>query len=388
MEKQKIIVNELCTACASCAQRCPQQCIEMKSNEEGFEYPVIDEKKCINCGICAKVCPLNKSEDNTDKHNIPKSYAVINKNSEVRYESSSGGAFSVFAENIIDKGGIVYGCVLNKKLEAVHIGVENKQDLIRLRGSKYVQSKIGNVYKEIEEHLKNDRYVMFVGTPCQVSGLDCYLGRKYDKLLLVDFICHGVPSPLIFKEYISYIQGKYKEKVCDFKFRNKDYGWNQTGLQLGTKYVLGSGKTVRKYPAVKDVYMNGFLSDIYLRESCYKCKFKSIPKDYADITIADFWGINKIDKQLNDKKGTSLVLIHSEKGQKKWDEINDLVVYKEVKYEDAIRKNKSLIKSAKENRERISFFGDYKNKGFEYVMRRYLNPLKWIFDKAKKMMLK
>lgn len=304
------------------------------------------------------------------------------KDDAVRYDSSSGGVFSILANAILEQEGIVYGCALNDRLQAVHIGIERKEELWKLRGSKYIQSEIGDAYKEIREILDSGRKVMFVGTPCQVAGLDSFLlGKTYDNLYKVDFICHGVPSPKIFEAYIENLENKYNSNIISFRFRNKDNGWNAS-IQLGTEIKFANGLKIRKYPAYKDSFMNGFSDDLYLRPSCYNCVFKGLQKKYTDFTIADFWGVNKVAKHLYDGKGTSLVLVHNERADLLWNQVKEDFYFEFIHLENAICRNPSLISSAKENPNRKSFFEDFERKGYSYVERKYLSAHIWFIHKV------
>lgn len=376
-----------CCGCSACAQICPQKCISMQEDAEGFAYPQVDLAKCINCGLCEKVCPIIQKANlySPDEHNLPRAIGGWHKDESVRLDSSSGGAFTLFAEYILANGGIVYGCTLNEAFRAEHIGVDNMNDLSRLRGSKYLQSDINGVYAEIKGWLKQGRLVLFTGTPCQAAGLHSFLQRKYDNLYVVDFICHGVPSPKVFRSYIKSLEKKLADTVISFKFRCKDCGWNPTGLQLGTLTETESGKLVRLSPGYKDAYMNGFLDDVYLRPSCYACEFKCLPKYYSDITIADFWGVKKVDPKLFDGRGTSLLLINSEHGEEIFDKVKDKFFHKECDLQSAIRRNKSLIKSVAWNPHRERFFQDYAAMPFEKVQKKYMSAFTWAAHKALKM---
>ena len=378
-----------CCGCGACVQTCPVKCISMKEDSEGFLFPFVDESKCIGCNACEKSCPIISSVEKLEEaavFNVPKAYGGWIKDEKIRMDSSSGGAFTLFANYILKNGGIVYGAAMDEKLVCKHIGVETKAGLSKLRGSKYVQSIIGNVYSEIKEQLKAGRLVLFSGTPCQAAGLYSYLGkRKWNNLYVVDFICHGVPSPKVFADYMKYMGCKHKAKILSFKFRMKDRQWNPTGLQLGTGTGTGTGtgRIIRHFPGFMDPFMNGFLSDIYLRTSCYKCKFKLIPKYYSDITIADFWGVHKNYPKLYDGKGTSLVLINSLNGEKLLEKVESNFYYSRVDFDKAISKNKSLIRSAKPSIKRDSFFRDYQKKSFNYVRKKYMNPFAWGMHKIK-----
>lgn len=374
-----------CCGCGACEQICSSKCIRLEEDMEGFLYPKVEEEECISCNLCEQVCPV-KIEKNSSESKRSFAYGGWHKNDDVRFDSSSGGAFTAIAEYIIKKGGIVYGCTLNENMEAVHIGVENEDDLVLLRGSKYVQSKMNNVYRDIKEHLKKERRVLFVGTPCQAAGLCSFLGKRDENLYIIDFICHGVPSSKLFHEYIADMERKYLKKVTGFRFRNKDYGWNQTGLQLGPRIDFVDGTFVRKYPAFLDCYMNAFLDDVCLRPSCYSCKFKDITKDYSDFTIADFWGVNKVSRALNDGKGTSLVLVHNDRADELLSEIGNWFQYEQVDIERVIRGNCSLIKSAKWNPNRERFYLELNKKGYRYVKYKYMLAVTWGFHKICNMM--
>lgn len=378
-----------CCGCGACENACIAGCITMTADKEGFLFPRVNKDACINCGACDRACPILCQDTgaalNTEVFKKPKAIGGWIKDDAIRYDSSSGGAFSLFANYILSQGGIVYGAAMCDDMQVRHTAVECKEDLTRLRGSKYVQSQIGDTYKKIKENLNDGRAVLFSGTPCQAAGLYSYLGkRKYEKLFVIDFICHGIPSPRVFADYISYMENKIGERITEFKFRMKDRNWNPSGLQLGTGTGTGTGTGhfVRQYPGFMDPYMNGFLDDTYLRLSCYDCKFKSLPKQYADITIADFWGVKKRYPDLYDGKGTSLVLINSKHGQDIFELVKDDFFYKEVDFEKAIQRNKSLIKSVKFNTRREKFFAEYENRPFVFLMHKYMTPFNWGVHKA------
>lgn len=372
-----------CCGCEACVQACPSKCIEVIKDEEGFVYPKVNEDKCVKCNLCNNVCPIDNNLLIPKNSNNPIAIGGSHKDEKILEESSSGGAFSLFANKILSNGGAVCGCTLDEENKAKHIIVEKKVDLIKLKGSKYVQSRIGNCYIEIKKRLSKGQEVLFVGTPCEVAGLYTFLqGKEYNNLLTMDFICHGTPSPMVFEDYIKNEENKRNSKISLFKFRNKDKGWNQTGLQLGTYYEFKSGKRIRNYPAFKDSYMNAFLDDLCLRPSCYDCSFKKIPKVYADITVADFWGVDYVDPVLNNKMGTSLLLINTKKGESFWEKVNENFIYKKVDYEKAITYNPTLIKSSTLNKNRSKFFEDYKNNGFNYCKNKYMSMFVWAFHKV------
>ena len=361
----------------------------MIRDSEGFEYPAIDEAACINCGLCERVCPVFTCEAIRRPEQSGyemRAFGGWHQDDGIRYDSSSGGAFTLLAECIIKDGGIVFGCTLDSDMQAVHTGVDDIRELDKLRGSKYVQSDVGETYKKVKEELSNGRKVMFVGTPCQAAGLFSYIGKKViDNLYIVDFICHGVPSPLVFEEYVKSIERRMDAKLISFRFRNKDHGWNQTGLQPGTLATFDNGEKVRHFPAFFDPYMNAFLEDICLRPSCYECRFKELPKEYADITLADYWGVGRIEPDLYDKKGTSLILVNTPHGTELWNSIKDGLYYKETDFTAATKRNRPLRESAKLNPKRDTFFEELEEHGFEYVRRKYMSGIVWFWHRTEQL---
>ena len=363
-------------------QACPQKCISMKTDEEGFAYPEVDQSLCVGCGKCDSVCPVLKDYPITGNEKLPVALGGSHKDSEILKNSSSGGAFSLFARKIIADGGVVCACRLDESMKPVHSFAVTTEELAPFRSSKYVQSDIGTCYSETDRHLKDGRKVLFVGTPCQCAGLLSYLGRTDENLITIDFICHGVPSPKVFEEYLKSVEKKTDDKISGFLFRTKERNWVQSGMQQGTVTHFKSGKRIEKFPAYRDEYMNGFLSDIMLRPSCYECRFKSIPKSYSDITIADFWGVKKVLPEMNNPKGTSLILLNSEKGEALFDSVKDDFEYRFADLNDAIKENRSLTHSSPLNSMRYYFFEELRKKGYDSVSRKYFTPFKWAVNTA------
>ena len=326
--------KSLCAGCSACANICPKKCIEMVADERGFLYPSIKESECVQCGLCNKICPFLKPKDVQEDKNA---YAAYYKDESVRGVSSSGGLFGCLAEEILNENGIVFGAAFADDFKSIkHIGIERKEDLPKLYGSKYLQSVIGDSYKSAENYLKADRLVLFVGTSCQISGLKAYLRKDYDNLLTVDVICHGTPSPLIWRDYVTEKEQKHGSKIVGANFRNKRFGWSKYALLLsfadGSEYCeLGS----------KDEYIRGFLMDLYLRESCYKCKCKG-EHVLSDISLGDFWGIEGVLPNFSDNKGASAVILNTEKGKTFFEKIKSRLVIEKVTYSDILKGNPSL----------------------------------------------
>lgn len=326
-----ITQKENCCGCSACAQRCPKQCITMQADDEGFLYPIIDTNLCIDCGLCEKVCPIiNKNEPRMPL----KVYAAINKNEEIRMQSSSGGIFTLLAEKTIKEGGVVFGVKFDKNWQAVFDYTETIEGIAPFRGSKYVQATVGNAYKQAESFLKNGRKVLFSGTPCQIAGLKKFLRKEYENLLTVDIICHGVPSPKVWDIYLKETCSKllknmpneeysvgsakdrdYKSCIEAISFRSKITGWQNFSFLLKLKFSTNDKKksVVFSEEVGKNNYMRIMISHLSLRPSCHYCHCKS-GKSHSDITIGDFWGIDKYNSQIDDDKGISAVLVNTEKG--------------------------------------------------------------------------
>lgn len=346
------VSEKICTGCATCANICPSNAISMIANSEGFLFPVIDQKKCIHCGLCYKKCPAIDFAFTTPT--MPECYAVWAQK-DIREVSSSGGMFTVLAQYILRKKGIVVGAAWNSKFHVEHIIIDSEADLAKLRSSKYVQSSISEeLFKDIKTYLEHGRYVLFSGCPCQVAGLKNYLGKDYDNLLCVDIVCHGVPSPLVLESYISELANGRKVKHIDFR-EKKYFGWSTiTAVQFedGTEYV-------KKYS--ESPWYIGFLQGIIVRECCGSCKYAKTQR-VGDITLGDFWQIHKIEPKYNDWRGTSLVLINTEKGKRYFDltKIN-LALVGQLNLAQELPYNGQLNRPTKITFARKEFFNLFKN---------------------------
>lgn len=351
-----------CMGCHACYNRCPVQAIEMVEDEKGFKYPQVNKEKCINCGLCERVCPILNQRK---VENTPKAYAVKNKNEEIREKSSSGGMFSLIAEKVLQDGGVVFGVAFNEKLELKHTYVEKFEDLQIFRGSKYLQSIVGKTYSKVKDFLIEGRKVMYTGTPCQIEGLKSYLGKEYENLFTQDIICHGVPSPKVHEMYLKYLRDKYKTKnIKNIIHRTKINGWKNWCVNI----KFDNSEYIKAHE--QDPYMQAFLRNTSLRESCYNCQFKKKHR-ISDITLADFWGIENVVPEMDDDRGTSLVIINSEKGKKIFEQIKDKINYKQVDFEEAIRYNPSMTTSVKPDPNREKFFENLDKMPFDELVKKY-----------------
>lgn len=367
-----------CCGCEACSNVCPVNAISMIEDDKGFKYPIIDTNKCIKCNKCNNVCPIiNKQSQKSNKY--PDTYACINKDENVRIESSSGGIFTSIAEYILNQNGVVFGAKFDNNYNVVHDYIDDKNELYKFRGSKYVQSSINNSYIKAREFLEEGKKVLFTGTPCQIAGLKKFLNKDYENLYTQDIICHGVPSNKVWKKYLKEIA---KENgITNVNFRDKEkYGWNHFSLKIKTEdYEQNEEHS-------KDNYMRAFLRNVSLRDSCYSCKFKEKIKD-ADITLADFWGIKNILPKINDEKGTSLVFLNSKKGKEIFNCIKDKILFFNVDFDNVLKYNMNMIKSATENGNREKFFEELDKYSMKELIKRNTKNtgiLKRIIRKLKK----
>lgn len=357
-----IISAKDCCGCRACENICPKKAITMIENKEGFLYPQIDKSKCINCGLCKKVCPLINKVNKPDFLNENICYSAKNKNVKALENSSSGGMFWVLAKYVLDNGGLVVGAEMTKDHIVQHCIIDNESDLSKLMGSKYVSSNTNDVFSKIKKELDKKRLVLFSGVPCQVAGLTNFLIKNYDNLITVDIVCHGVPSQKLFTKYVEYLEDKYKGKLLDYKFRSKEA--SDWGSFNGLAKFSKNGKIItKKINADFDPYYHNFLKGKNYRESCYECKFAN-KKRISDITIADFWGIEKTNPEFLDKKGVSAVIINTEKGKKIFDIIKENIIYADAKYEDICRFNGQLNFPSHRSDDRNEWYRNIEKKDF------------------------
>lgn len=357
--------DESCSGCSACYEICQVSAIEFKNDDKGFLYPIIDQSKCIQCGECIKVCQCrNQDKVFIEKEDsFPIAYGVVNKKPEIRFSSQSGGLFAGLAEIVLNMHGIVYGAGFNEDLSVKHLRIEELKQLNRLQGSKYVQSDVIGTFNNVASDLQKGLIVLYSGTSCQISGLILYLKRKSiqtENLITCDFICHGVPSPLIFKENLLFIERKYKNNILKVDFRNKrKYGWH-SHIE---SYILSDGTALDL-----NYYTELFYSHAPLRQCCFICRYCNINLKLADITMGDFWGIEHINSNFyNDNKGVSLAIIHNQKGME---------IFKNGQFDffnapiDKVLEHNTK-QPARKPKYFKQFWADYKNKGYEYCLKKY-----------------
>lgn len=340
--------KENCCGCSACAQACPKNCIQMKSDTEGFLYPQANQESCIECGLCERVCPIINYKPKTET--VLSAYAGYVKNESVRLKSSSGGLFTAIAESVLYENGVVFGAAFDDKMHVGHIAVSGEADLDLLSGSKYVQSDINYTYAEAKKYLDEGKKVFFTGTTCQISGLKHFLRKDYSNLITADVLCHGTPSPKLWKKYLEDQEKYYGASVENVAFRHKKTGWKTYSIEMD---FSNSATYFRKYN--HDIYMMMFIGNICLRPSCHDCKFKTLERD-SDLTLGDAWGINKILPELDDDKGTSVILVHSEKGQAIIDAISDKLVIKKYDADKLLPPTADSRRSVKRHANREHFF--------------------------------
>lgn len=347
-----------CCGCTACYSICPKHCISMQEDEEGFLYPKVDISKCVNCNLCESVCPLINYKANDINTNI---YAVKNKNLDVVSKSASGGMFSVLSDYVILREGVVCGVVYDDHFEVLHDLAYTKAESERFRSSKYVQSDLRNIFVKIKDILSSGKYVLFSGTPCQVAGLKSFLWKGYDNLLTCDIICHSVSSPKIFQNFMCYAQ--HKKKIKGINMRWKGYGWNRSTMRIDYddgSYIAGKSYAKLWY----DITFSGLVS----RPSCYDCKFCNFNRQ-GDITIGDFWGVEKVYPDFYDKNGVSLVMVNTLKGEKVFQKIQDKINFIPSNKECCIQPR--LKTPARINPKRDKFWNDYYNQSFGNVVNKY-----------------
>jgi len=353
-----------CCGCYGCLNACPVGCISFSMDTEGFFYPDVDTQRCINCNLCNKVCPIENKYD--VKNEYHQAFACVNKNSSVRMKSSSGGVFFALAKYVIDHDGVVYGAAFDEKMRLVTTKATTVDEISPLLSSKYVQSEVGNAYQEIKRYVEAGRIVLFVGAGCQIAGLRGYLkNQSYDNLILADFICHGVPAPGVWQSYVSYKEKNAHSKMMTAEFRNKQRNWRQ----YYAVHTYENGKTERIHRSDNPYHLS-FLKNYSLRPSCFDCQFKGTER-VSDITIGDFWSVKKYINDMDDKKGVSLIIVHTKKGIEVFDEIREELQIQEVDHDEIVSANVPYLESVNCPNNRSDFYDALAEKGWEGIKKNW-----------------
>lgn len=354
-----ITKQEDCCGCYACANVCPQNCIDMTQDTEGFFYPKVDMEKCTDCGLCEKVCPLIHSPKPHEKTSVYAAYST----DETRKTSASGGMFPLLAQQVIAQNGVVFGAKFNDAFDVVHGFTESNDGIAVFQGSKYAQSCIGETFAEAKRFLKSGRQVLFSGTPCQIGGLKTYLNKEYDNLICVDLICYGIPSPMVWQKYLQTLRENRNVKAVNFRDKRTSF----KAYSLSAAFDDGSEYVGSKD---KDLFLKGFVKNVFLRPSCYACGFKGIDRP-SDITLADFWGIGQVMPDMDDDKGISCVMVHSQKGDALWQSVVGQTVSQEAPVDAVEKYNEAAVQSVNRPQQRDAVFLDMQNMPFEKLMKRY-----------------
>lgn len=385
------MLSENCTGCGACVDCCPHGAIKMVADNEGFRYPKIDKSLCISCGLCKKTCPEINAQNN---ERSKKYFAAKSVNEETQINSASGGVFPVLAAEILKQGGVVWGASFDSDFNVVHCCALECDDLASLRRSKYVQSNLETVYKSIKAQLESGLTVLFCGTPCQTTALSHFIPEKYKgNLILMEIICHGVPSPSIWQDFLKMLSDSHQEKIENirticFKYKDNDkYKWTHPGFYIQWK----SGKEYLDYSNAS-WYENGFLGNLYVRPSCHKCPMKPY-RSIADISLGDFWGCNQIFPDFFDENGVSIIITKSDKGNDILIMIADKLIIQEITEEAAEKYNRRIVEPARPSDRRKQFWRTYSRVRYsdlsmdemEKIISKNLAKSKWkpLFAKMK-----
>ena len=388
MKERKPAINKIpprhCAGCFGCYNSCPHDAIKMELDKNGFYIPIILVGKCKNCGICQEHCPVLKKIDSKNKFKDPLFYAGKSTNRKIRMMSSSGGIFPEIAKYVLKNNGVVFGVSWNNNLKLKHIKIKNFDGIIKIIGSKYIQSNVGNTYKEVLKEIHRDKNVLFVGTPCQIAALKTFTNS--DNLLTIDLVCHGVPSYILFEKYLEYMERKKEQKIEQISFRDKKKGWND----FQTKIVFKDNSVYQKNHNF-DPFFIAYLKNICLRNSCYKCDFNRIPRP-GDITLGDFWGNPPEDKKTNE--GVSVILANNEKGDGvlKHLERTGRIEIKKTDFDTATENNLRIYGGEFQvPRERNNILYDLNTQDFEYINEKYIeipSPIKFQLNKYLQKLIK
>lgn len=364
----KLCDKDECTGCLACYNACPYDSIIVKKDSEGFVHPEIKKDACQNCGKCKKSCPILNDQIVVDNQIAFKAWAC---DEEILKKSSSGGAFSILSRQVISKGGYVYGAAFDEDFQLKHLSAHTESELEKLRGSKYLQSFIGKIFVDIKQKLGDGIPVLFCGTPCQVAGLNMYLGRAEPNLITIDLVCHGVPSPQVFSTYKKWLEKENKSAISSYSFRDKQWSW----YRYNTLVTFADNTTLRvKFE--DDPWMQGFLRNYFLRPSCHHCKFANMNRQ-SDITLADYWANYckwwKGEKDNRDS-GCSLILLNTVKGRKAFEEVKTQMNYYPISIDEVRNSNKAFNRCFSAHPNRAEFWKDYHSNEISQVVEKYMYP--------------
>lgn len=378
-----------CTACGACVQKCPKNCIELKSDKNGFLYPSVNISECIDCGLCDKVCPIGKHENEAC---APRAFACVNNSKEDLLRETSGGVFGAIAKLVLGDGGVVYGCAYTDHMQATHIRIDSIDDLHLLFGSKYVQSNTRRTYAECEQDLKAGKWVLYSGTPCQIAGLKAYLQKEYENLLTVDLVCHGVASQAYFDKFIELLEKENGAVCTDYSFRSKkNAGWSVAGV---ASFKDCGGRVFEK----KQYYFSNYYYCYYLgcstyRDSCYSCEYASLNR-VGDFTLGDFWGAEGLQIPFNTEDGCSLVLINSDAAKKVFEKLD--IRKQEIPLDEAVKYNKQLSSPSVARYDRDELLREYREESAETIQNSFkkrskkqilIGKIKYLIPKSIKRLL-
>ncbi len=358
------VLPEDCLGCGVCANVCPHSAISLDANIKGFKAPEVNIGKCTDCGACIDYCPALKPQKSFNACEEKKVYLAWSLDKGVRAESSSGGIFTELARYIFGLGGWVAGAAFTQDYSVEHVLADREYALAPMRLSKYTQSDTSAIYKKLKARLDSGKKMLFTGTPCQCASVSAYLKKDYSNLFLCDIICRGVNSETAFKEYLKWLGDKYKSNISKIRIRDKTNGWHNWGVRIsfenGSEYYA---------PHKSDPFMSGFLSGLFLRDCCTRCRYK-LGNRYADVTLGDFWGIDLSDAD-QVEKGVSALILHNEKGNSLFRNICDNI-YSEIRaLSDVVRKNPMLVEAAKNVEAKSALLLELGNTEFDVLVNKY-----------------
>ena len=371
----KINQKQNCSGCTACASSCPVGAIEMREDEQGFKYPLIDSEKCIDCGLCDKTCPFVKP---LSAPSIRDAYALKHQDAAVLRNSTSGGFFTAVSDYVLEQRGVIYGAAYDENMVVCHKRAETREQRDAMRGSKYVQSDIGSVFSEVKSDLQKGKTVLFTGTPCQIDGLKSFLKGKDDGLICLDLICHGVPSPMIFRAHLHFLAKNLHTKIKNYKFRPKKWGWH-----VHREIVCGEKREYHSTPYT-DLWRDMYYSRVITRPSCNNCPYASLNR-VGDITYGDCRGVDKVLPDFGSYEGVTLAIVNTEKGRDVFQKIADRLVYQSINVDDVLQP--PLRQSPAPNKKSDAFFSDYAALGYKKTIRKYygkLYPIKYYVKKILK----